>query len=129
MDTGAAEAGVAPICLMPAIEAVAARESSSRRVIDTVYCNDKITVLELPPFYPILDSQLVARAGLSPVLAAEAILQAGARILQFRHKGHFSREQWESAARIADLCREAGALFVINDRADIAALLGAALHL
>jgi thiamine-phosphate pyrophosphorylase len=70
-------------------------------------------------FYPVLDS----------VWAAEVILEAGAKILQFRHKGFFSRSVFEDAQRVAELCRDAGALFVINDRADIAKLLGAALHL
>ena len=66
---------------------------------------------------------------LDSVWAAEAILEAGARILQFRYKGFFSRAVFEEAQRVAGLCREAGALFVMNDRADIAKLLGAALHL
>ena len=73
----------------------------------------------VPNFYPIVDS----------AHAAEAILEAGARILQFRHKGFFSRDVFEEAKRIAALSRDAGALFVINDRADIALLLDAALHL
>ncbi len=75
--------------------------------------------MKLPAFYPIIDS----------VPAAEALLEAGARILQFRHKGFFSRNVFEDASRIAELCRSAGALFVINDRADIAMLLNAGLHL
>jgi thiamine-phosphate pyrophosphorylase len=70
-------------------------------------------------FYPVVDS----------VWAAEAILEAGAKILQFRYKGFFSRSVFEDAQRVAGLCREAGALLVINDRADVAKLLGAALHL
>ena len=82
------------------------------------------TRMNLPPFYPILDADRV------PVVpAAEAMLEAGARILQFRHKSFFSRRVFEEASRIAELCRRAGALFVVNDRADIAMLLGAALHL
>jgi thiamine-phosphate pyrophosphorylase len=80
-------------------------------------------------FYPVLDTELLARRGLSPFHAAEAILEAGARILQFRHKGLFSREVFEDAQRIAGLCRAAQALFFVNDRADIAMLLGAAVHL
>lgn len=75
--------------------------------------------MTLPPFYPIIDS----------VPAAEAVLEAGARILQFRHKGFFSRQVFEDASRIAALCRSAGVLFVVNDRADVAMLLNAALHL
>jgi thiamine-phosphate pyrophosphorylase len=74
--------------------------------------------MKLPAFYPIIGD----------VAAAEALLDAGARILQFRHKSFFSRQAFEEASRIAELCRHAGALFVVNDRADIAKLLDAALH-
>jgi thiamine-phosphate pyrophosphorylase len=73
----------------------------------------------VPNFYPIVDT----------TDAAEAILEAGARILQFRHKGFFSRDVFDEAKRIAALCRDAAALFVMNDRADMAMLLDAALHL
>ncbi len=83
----------------------------------------------LPPFYPVLDTALLTRVGLFAEDAAEPILQAGARILQFRHKDFFSRQVFESAERVAGLCRAAQALFVVNDRADIAKLLDAALHL
>lgn len=80
--------------------------------------------MTLPAFYPILDADRV-----SAIEAAEALLEAGARILQFRHKSFFSRKAFEEASRISELCRSAGALFVINDRADVAKLLDAALHL
>ncbi|HTS51428.1 MAG TPA: thiamine phosphate synthase [Bryobacteraceae bacterium] len=83
----------------------------------------------LPAFYPVLDTSLLAKHGLSASAAAQAILDAGARILQFRHKQFFSRAVFEDAQRVAELCRAANALFVLNDRADLAALLGAALHL
>jgi thiamine-phosphate pyrophosphorylase len=75
--------------------------------------------MNLPAFYPIASS----------VAAAEIILEAGARILQYRNKNFFSRAAFEDAGRIAALCHEAGALFVVNDRADIAKLLDAGLHL
>jgi thiamine-phosphate pyrophosphorylase len=80
--------------------------------------------MKLPPFYPIIDADRI-----TAVPAAEAILDAGARILQYRRKSFFSREAFEEASRIAELCRSAGALFVVNDRADIAMLLNAGLHL
>lgn len=85
--------------------------------------------MDLPAFYPILDTELLAGRGLQAVAAAEAILEAGARILQYRHKLFFSRDNFEEASRIAGLCSQAGALFVMNDRADMAMLLGSALHL
>ena len=83
----------------------------------------------IPRFYPVLDTAFLARCGLPATDAARAILDAGARIVQFRHKEFFSRQTFEEAERVALLCREAGALFVMNDRADIALLLNAALHL
>ena len=80
--------------------------------------------MKLPAFYPILDADRIPA-----IPAAEALLGAGARILQFRHKSFFSRSAFQDASRIAELCRSAGALFVVNDRADIAMLLNAGLHL
>jgi thiamine-phosphate pyrophosphorylase len=85
--------------------------------------------MTLPPLYPILDTQLLERCGCPLEAAAEAMLWGGARILQLRHKEHFSRRVFEQAERIAGLCARYQALFVIDDRADIARLLGAGLHL
>ena len=83
----------------------------------------------LPKFYPILDPEIAVRHGVDPIAAAEQILEGGATIIQFRHKGFFSREVFAQLECVAQLCRHAGALFVVNDRADLAALTGAALHL
>ena len=85
--------------------------------------------MALPRFFPILDSGFCSRRGLSIVAAAEAILEGGAKILQLRHKTHFSRDVFSDAERIRTLCVAARALFVINDRADMALLLDAALHI
>jgi thiamine-phosphate pyrophosphorylase len=82
----------------------------------------------LPRFYPILDTGLCARRGLNIVTGAEAILAGGAKILQLRHKTHFSRDVFSQAQHIQSLCAAAGALFVINDRADMALLLDSDLH-
>ena len=83
----------------------------------------------LPKFYPILDTGVALRRGIDPVNAAKQILDAGARILQFRHKAFLSREAFEWLERIAALTQAAGATLVINDRADLAQLFNAALHL
>ncbi len=85
--------------------------------------------LDLPRFYPVLDTSLWARLGMPLLDVAEAILEGGARILQLRHKGHFSRQLFLDTQSIAQLCIAAGALLVINDRADVAVLVNAALHL
>jgi thiamine-phosphate pyrophosphorylase len=83
----------------------------------------------LPKFYPILDTAVALRNGVDPVDAARQILDAGARILQFRHKGFLSREAFAWLEQIAELARSAGATLVVNDRADLAKLFSAALHL
>jgi thiamine-phosphate pyrophosphorylase len=85
--------------------------------------------MQLPRFYPILDTDAATRRGVEPANAAAQILEAGAKILQFRHKGFFSRDAFALLERIAALCREAGALLIVNDRADIARLVGAGVHL
>jgi thiamine-phosphate pyrophosphorylase len=85
--------------------------------------------MRLKSFYPILDTETAARRGIDPVAAAAEILEAGARMLQFRHKRFFSRDVFDQAREIAALCRGADALFVLNDRADVARLLDAGLHL
>ena len=84
--------------------------------------------MKLPRYYPILDTATLERLGVQPEAAAAAMLEGGARILQFRHKGHFSRAVFEQAERVARLCREAGAVFMVDDRADFAALLDAGVH-
>jgi len=81
-----------------------------------------------PRIYPILDTQSLAVKACEPHTAAGAWLEGGARILQFRHKGQWTRPVFEQAEHIAGQCRERNAIFVINDRADVALLLGAGLH-
>jgi thiamine-phosphate pyrophosphorylase len=83
----------------------------------------------LPAFYPVLDLSVAARHGIAPVDAAAQLIESGVRILQVRHKGFLSREILEIIERFSKMCREAGVLFVVNDRADVARLTGAALHL
>jgi len=88
--------------------------------------------MTFPRFYPILDTTFLHPHLLVP--AARQILDAGARILQFRHKNSrhndfFTSERFAEVEQIAALCRAAGAMFIVNDRADVARLLGAGVHL
>ena len=84
--------------------------------------------MPLPRVYPILDSETLERRGVGFAAAAASLLEGGAGILQIRHKGHWSREFFETARDVARLCREAGVPLVVNDRADFALLLEAGLH-
>jgi len=85
--------------------------------------------MKLPRVYPILDTETLERRGIALETAAAAFLEGGAGILQIRHKGHWSRELFEAAKRVARHCREGGAPLIVNDRADFAMLLEAGLHL
>jgi thiamine-phosphate pyrophosphorylase len=82
----------------------------------------------LPRIYPILDTELLERRGVSVDAVAAALLEGGAAILQFRHKGPWNREVFAAAETIVRLCQEAKAQFIVNDRADFARLLNAGLH-
>jgi thiamine-phosphate pyrophosphorylase len=84
--------------------------------------------MTLPRLYPILDTETLERHGCDPVCAAEAMLEAGAGLLQFRHKGHYGRTVFEQARRVAELCRRFGVLCVVDDRADIAVALDCGVH-
>ena len=80
----------------------------------------------LPPLYAIVDAGLAARHGWTVPDLAAAFLDGGARLLQLRAPGAASGalEGWCDAvvARAADY----GAAVVVNDRADVARLCGAA---
>ncbi len=79
-----------------------------------------------PPsrLYAIVDSGLAERPG-APAVAAQ-LLGAGVRILQYRHKGPFTRRNWDDCQALAELAAQHGARFFVNDRADVARLCGAA---
>jgi thiamine-phosphate pyrophosphorylase len=79
--------------------------------------------------YPILDSALLAARQCSLETAAGAMLDAGAAILQIRHKGPWTRAIFEQAQLVMRLCEHAAIPLIVNDRADVALLLNAGLHL
>jgi len=76
-----------------------------------------------PFLYAILD---VERLRGRPVGAsAEALARGGAAIVQLRAKGVADRPLYALAEEARDGARRGGALFVVNDRPDVALMLGA----
>lgn len=53
------------------------------------------------------------------------LIKAGTRLIQFREKSGDTRDLIETARIICSVCHEEGALFVVNDRVDIAMACGA----
>jgi thiamine-phosphate pyrophosphorylase len=80
----------------------------------------------LPAFYPIIDTAYLGTVGTDPVEFARLLIGAGVRIAQYRHKGEFTRAQFEEVDLISKLFIEAEVPFIVNDRADIARAVGAA---
>lgn len=82
----------------------------------------------LPPgrLYAVVDTALCAARRLDPREAAEACFRGGARLLQLRAKDLASGQLLELADAIAEAGRRAGATVIVNDRADVARLCGAA---
>jgi thiamine-phosphate pyrophosphorylase len=76
--------------------------------------------------YPIVDASVCRARGLDPVAVAEACLAGGARVLQVRDKGSSSAAFLSLAEAVVLAARGWGAEVIVNDRADIARLSGAA---
>ena len=71
----------------------------------------------LPPLYAIVDP---LDTGRHPTDLARAMLDGGARLLQLRWKAATARELLAAAEAIRTLTRAHGALFLLNDRPDVA---------
>jgi thiamine-phosphate pyrophosphorylase len=63
--------------------------------------------------------------GRSHLEIAQAALAGGARVVQLRDKRRDAGELLPAAREMAALCRDAGALFIVNDRVDLALAAGA----
>jgi len=73
--------------------------------------------MRLPPLYAIVDP---LDTGRDPAALAAALLRGGARLVQLRWPGASARELLAAALAIRPLARSAGALFLVNDRPDVA---------
>jgi thiamine-phosphate pyrophosphorylase len=78
--------------------------------------------LALPALYAIVDP---LDTGRDPVELATAMLAGGARALQLRLKDATSRTLLDAARAIAPRARAADAVFIVDDRLDVALAAGA----
>jgi thiamine-phosphate pyrophosphorylase len=75
--------------------------------------------------YAILDVDAAAARGVAPLVVLDAWLRAGVRLIQLRAKAMRAGPMLALADAMAAPCRAAGAVFIVNDRADVAAMAGA----
>ncbi len=73
--------------------------------------------------YVIIDPAVTA--GRDPLSVAREAVAGGARLVQLRDKTPEKGLQLPLAEALAALCREAGALFIVNDHVDLALVVGA----
>ena len=78
-----------------------------------------------PAFYPIIDTSTALSRGITPEDVARALVGAGVQVAQFRHKGFYDRENLKSARKACEIVQSSGAIYIVNDRLDIALFLGA----
>ena len=80
-------------------------------------------IARLRGIYAIVDPS--GRPGFDPVALSEAAIRAGVAVLQLRAKDLSARELVQQAKAMAGRCREAGVIFIVNDRLDAALAAGA----
>jgi thiamine-phosphate pyrophosphorylase len=68
-------------------------------------------------YYFITDAKLSRAGNRSDVLSA---VSCGVKTVQYRSKNAETREMYHEALDLGRICRDAGSLFLINDRLDIA---------
>jgi thiamine-phosphate pyrophosphorylase len=79
--------------------------------------------IKVPRLYAILDAAQVGDR--PPEVVSEVLLAAGVQLIQVRDKRASSRELFEISREIGERARQAGVIFIVNDRADVARAVNA----
>jgi len=78
---------------------------------------------QIKDLYAIIDTQSLR--GRDPVKITRQVIRGGAKVIQLRDKTTKKKDLLLIAQSLADLCKENGALFIMNDNLDIALAAGA----
>ncbi|MEE8575587.1 MAG: thiamine phosphate synthase [Thermodesulfobacteriota bacterium] len=73
--------------------------------------------------YPIIDTTYVGTSEIKE--CAEVIARSGVNVLQLRGKGLGSKELLRAAEEVREVTLKAGISFIVNDRVDVALMVGA----
>jgi len=82
----------------------------------------------LPKLYPIIDRATLDARGATVAAFAQELRDAGMTLLQYRDKCSGPQEVLRAAEQIAAVFGGVDATLILNDRADVAALLGWGVH-
>jgi thiamine-phosphate pyrophosphorylase len=82
----------------------------------------------LPKLYPIIDRAMLDARGTGVAAFAQELRDAGVPLLQYRDKHNGPKEVLRAASEIATVFAGVNATLILNDRADLAALLGWGVH-
>jgi thiamine-phosphate pyrophosphorylase len=82
--------------------------------------------VSLPRLYAVLDTGVATGRGWTVADLGQAFLDGGAQLIQLRAKHLDARALLDAADRLVRLAEPAGARIIVNDRADVAAMCGAA---
>ncbi len=85
-----------------------------RRIFATIHAREKFAAVRL---YVLITESLCSGDWFD---TARAALAGGADCIQLREKNLPDRELLDRAKRLAQLCRDMGEIFIVNDRSDIA---------
>ena len=78
--------------------------------------------LVFPKLYVIMNASLLH---ISETAFAQMLAESGVGLVQYRSKAASSRDYFEASLHLAERFRARGVRFIVNDRADVAALAGA----
>lgn len=85
--------------------------------------NRKLTGLLMADIYGITAEEY--SMGRSNIEVAAQMIEAGVTVIQYREKEKSDRQKYEECLKIREMTGEAGALFIVNDRPDLALLVDA----
>jgi thiamine-phosphate pyrophosphorylase len=98
------------------------------------YCTDIGAVgfmgamVKVPKLYAIVDRETLDKRGIGVRAFAEELRDGGVRLVQYRDKKNGPQEVLRAAGEIAAVFEGVDACLILNDRADLAALLGWGVH-
>jgi thiamine-phosphate pyrophosphorylase len=87
-----------------------------------------VTGVIIPRLYAIVDAETLARKSISVRAFARELREAGVRLLQYRDKTGGPQKVLRGAEEVAAAFAGVDAVLVMNDRADLAALMGWGVH-